>query len=61
MVAISNNFPRFTPSEYLEWEEKQEFRHEYIDGEVYAMTGGTVNHGRIAANTSLGLHLIIRY
>jgi Uma2 family endonuclease len=23
-------------------------KHEYIDGEVYAMSGGSVNHGRIA-------------
>jgi Uma2 family endonuclease len=50
MVALREHFPRFTPTEYLEWEEQQEFRHEYVDGEVYAMTGGTVNHGEIAAN-----------
>lgn len=50
MVAVREHFPRFTPAEYLEWEEQQEFRHEYIDGEVYAMTGGTVNHSEIAMN-----------
>jgi Uma2 family endonuclease len=50
MVALQEYFPRLTPTEYLEWEEQQEFRHEYVDGEVYAMTGGTVNHGEIAAN-----------
>lgn len=50
MVALQEHFPRFTPTEYLEWEKQQEFRHEYVDGEVYAMTGGTVNHGEIAAN-----------
>ncbi|PSB01493.1 Uma2 family endonuclease [Merismopedia glauca] len=50
MVAVTKNFPRFTPEEYFIWEEQQNLRHEYIDGEVYAMTGGTVNHGRIAAN-----------
>lgn len=50
MVALKEPFPRFTPAEYLEWEEQQEFRHEYVDGEVYAMTDGTVNHGEIAAN-----------
>ncbi len=50
MIAAREDFPRFTPEEYFAWEEQQELRHEYIDGEVYAMTGGTVNHGRIAAN-----------
>lgn len=50
MVALQEHFPRLTPIEYLEWEEQQEFRHEYVDGEVYAMTGGTLNHSAIAGN-----------
>jgi Uma2 family endonuclease len=59
MVAVRSHFPRFTPAEYLEWEEQQQFRHEYINGEVYAMTGGTVNHSEIAMNfgTILRNHL----
>jgi Uma2 family endonuclease len=59
MVAALEHPPRFTPVEYLAWEEQQAFRHEYIDGEVYAMTGGTVNHGQIAMNFGiiLGNHL----
>ncbi len=40
MIAVKDNSPRFTPEEYFEWEEKQLERHEYIDGEVYAMSGG---------------------
>ena len=47
MVAIQNNTPRFTPEEYFAWEEQQLERHEFIDGEVYAMSGGTVNHSQI--------------
>jgi Uma2 family endonuclease len=50
MIAIKENFPRFTPEEYFAWEEQQNCRHEYLNGEVYAMTGGTLNHGRIAGN-----------
>ena len=50
MIALKEPFPRFSPTEYLTWEELQEFRHEYLDGKIYAMTGGTVNHGRIALN-----------
>jgi Uma2 family endonuclease len=63
MVAIPDRspHPRFTnPEEYFVWEERQEVRHEYIDGEVYAMSGGTINHSLIAPNfgsfVSIGLH-----
>jgi Uma2 family endonuclease len=48
MVAVKDNSRRFTPEEYFAWEEKQLERHEYINGEVYAMSGGSVNHGRIS-------------
>ena len=50
MVALKDNPPRFTPEEYFAWEEQQLERHEYIGGEVYAMTGGSVNHSQIAVN-----------
>ncbi|KAM3090376.1 Uma2 family endonuclease [Phormidesmis sp. 146-35] len=36
--------------EYLEWEPRQEIRYEYVDGEVLAMTGGTLPHNDIAIN-----------
>jgi Uma2 family endonuclease len=47
MVAAQEHSPRLTPQEYFAWEEQQEVKHEYFDGEVFAMSGGTVNHGRI--------------
>jgi Uma2 family endonuclease len=50
MIAAQDTFPKFTPEEYFAWEEQQQCRHEYVDGEIYAMTGGTLNHGRIALN-----------
>ena len=48
MIAAKDKLPQLTPEEYFAWEEKQLERHEYIDGKVYAMSGGGVNHGRIA-------------
>jgi Uma2 family endonuclease len=48
MVAAKENFPRFTPTEYFAWEEQQLEKHEYIDGEVYAMSGGSKNHSLIS-------------
>jgi len=48
MIAAKEDLPQITPEEYFVWEGKQLEKHEYIDGEVYAMSGGSVNHGRIA-------------
>lgn len=50
MIASKKDFPKFTPEEYFIWEEQQLERHEYIDGEVYAMSGGSIDHGNIAGN-----------
>ena len=49
MIAVPNN-PRISPDEYFEWEARQEIRYEYINGEVFAMAGGTIDHSTIAAN-----------
>jgi Uma2 family endonuclease len=48
MVVARKHFPRMTPEEYFAWEQQQEVKHEYFDGEVFAMSGGTQNHSRIA-------------
>ncbi|MEL6815103.1 MAG: Uma2 family endonuclease [Cyanobacteria bacterium J06598_3] len=48
MIAVQNKLPQLTPEEYFEWEEQQRDKHEYIDGKVYAMSGGSVNHSRIS-------------
>jgi Uma2 family endonuclease len=39
-----------TEQEYLEGEKRSELRHEYIQGEVYAMAGSSRRHNRIAGN-----------
>ena len=48
MIAAKDKPTNLTPEEYFAWEEQQLEKHELIDGEVYAMTGGSVNHSRIA-------------
>ncbi|MGB7441571.1 MAG: Uma2 family endonuclease [Coleofasciculaceae cyanobacterium] len=59
MVATPQQWPKMTIEEYLEWESKQEIRYEYVYGEVFAMTGGTIPHNDIALNlyTALRPHL----
>jgi Uma2 family endonuclease len=48
MIAAKDNFPPLTPEEYFAWSEKQLEKYEYIDGQVYAMSGGSKNHSRLA-------------
>jgi len=50
MIAQPQYPERMTPEEYLEWEATQECRHEYIDGEIIAMTGGSLPHNDITLN-----------
>lgn len=65
MIAISDK-PYMTPEEYLEWEEQQELRYEYVDGvvyakdEIYGMTGGTLAHNDIALNLYSALRSSMR-
>ena len=54
MVASSDT-SYMSPSEYLEWEEQQDIKYEYINGEVFAMTGGTIPHNDVAFNLASGL------
>jgi Uma2 family endonuclease len=49
MIAAYKS-PSLTPQEYFDWEAQQLERHEYFDGEVYAMAGGTMAHADIALN-----------
>lgn len=49
-----------TPEEYLEIERRAEFRSEYLDGEMFAMSGVTREHNIIEVNilTELNLQLV---
>jgi Uma2 family endonuclease len=49
MVALASR-PSWTVAQYFEMERTNEVRHEYIDGAVYALAGGTRAHGVLAAN-----------
>ena len=51
---------RFTPAEFVEWELRQEERHEYHRGEVSLMAGGTEQHARLISNALFELRLALR-
>lgn len=51
---------RFISEEdYLAGEQVAEYKSEYIDGQIYAMTGGSINHSYLTGNmyTAFSLHL----
>jgi Uma2 family endonuclease len=47
---------RWSVEEYLAFEEASAERHEYIEGVLYAMVGGTDRHNLIAGNLFASLH-----
>lgn len=51
---------RYTYREYLALEDGANVRHEFLDGEIYAMAGGTPEHAAICANVSTTLNVQLR-
>lgn len=49
-----------TEEEYLELELSSVVKHEYYNGEVYAMTGGTDAHNSVSGNAYASLHAQLR-
>ena len=49
MIASSQD-SLLTPEAYLQLEAESDLKHEYLDGEVYAMAGATDTHVTIAGN-----------
>ena len=50
----------YSPEEYLSLEVDSEERHEYINGEIIIMPGGTLNHNKIALNLSATLNFALK-
>lgn len=58
-MARPQPLPKMTFDQFLEWESRQEQRHEFVNGLVYAMAGGSKNHNRIALN--IASRLMLKY
>lgn len=50
----------FTYDDYLEWEQRQPERHEYVRGEVFTMAGTTARHNEISGNCYILLRQHLR-
>lgn len=46
---------RYTWKDYLTLEESSEVKHEFFDGQIYAMAGGTAEHSALAVSMTVAL------
>ena len=60
MIDSLQTRQHYSPTAYLDFEVQVQERHEYIDGEIVAMTGGTPNHNRIVGNLYAALNFALK-
>jgi Uma2 family endonuclease len=60
VMGTPKSKPYFTVDQYLAIERKAKERHEYLDGEIYAMAGESDPHGEVTVNISGILYLQLR-
>ncbi len=51
---------QITPEEYFEMEASSEYKSEYFNGEIFAMTGASFNHNVIATNVLTEIHSALK-
>ncbi len=54
-MAHARSLPPLGANDFLRWEAEQPERHEYLDGEVFAMAGAGDNHVTVALNLAIAL------
>lgn len=61
-MTASANFKEkiYTIEEYLELEEHSQEKHEYYNGKIITMPGGTPNHNEIAVNVMTALRIAVK-
>jgi Uma2 family endonuclease len=59
-MVMQAQVQRYSAQEYLDLETNSEERHEYVNGEVILMTGGTPNHNQIAGNLYAALNFALK-
>lgn len=50
MGATTSSVAKMTAAEFIDWERAQRDKHQLIDGQVYAMAGGSPRHNHLSAN-----------
>jgi Uma2 family endonuclease len=59
-MAMGEPVPQLSYDEYLRLERESDEKHEWLDGVLYAMAGGTYEHGRLAAALIRELGIALR-
>ena len=59
-MTIATDKSTYSFAEYLELEETATYKHEYQDGEIVPMTGGTTDHNKIALNFAAYLKFALK-
>ncbi|MGH9752817.1 MAG: Uma2 family endonuclease [Blastocatellia bacterium] len=59
-MALPQKIYHYTPEEYLAFERAADTKHEYIDGQIYAMAGGSPLHNQICFNTNVAVGMQLR-
>lgn len=60
MISQTVEQKKYTPQEYLDFEVNSQEKHEYIDGEIRKMVGGTPNHNTILLNLGSILNFALK-
>jgi len=60
MIMQAEEKKIYTPDEYLDFEVNSDTRHEYINGEIIPMTGGTPEHNEIASILNAALRMSLK-
>jgi Uma2 family endonuclease len=59
-MSLPQSQIRYTEDQYLSIERESEERHEYLDGQIYAMAGESPEHGVICINLTIDVGLQLR-
>jgi Uma2 family endonuclease len=54
-ASLPHSRHRYSYEEYLAYERDSEMKHEFVDGEIYAMAGGSLRHSALASRISAAL------
>jgi hypothetical protein len=58
--VASNPVTKVTEDQYLALDRAAEVRSEFLDGEIWAMSGGSMRHSRLQGNVYAELHNSLR-
>lgn len=59
-MALALKKAALSPEDYLAGEAEAEIKHEYVDGQIFAMAGASERHNRIAMNIAFHLRAAAR-